>query len=308
MKSLPIEVEIDRINSKIKIKNRRKSKKAGKVVKTIPLANTRKNNKSILRKLIPYIRSLVGYAGNITKAPESIFVDYLEMRSNSIAQQTLNKEASLINSITGYAIKAPPSKVKQSKYTHETRAYEPEQIDLIIQACDDPKLRLCIEICLNSGCRTSELLTLRRLDERKPSSHRDWSPDLFLGRKNDFVIYTVKGKGQLVRQIAIDIDLAQELEQYRLENPKKIYGSSIAYYSYYDIPAGHELSKGFSIASFKALGFSHGAHGLRHTYTQERYNEMKLVNKVKSDKMAREILSQELGHFRPSILKIYLGF
>ncbi|MGH8490682.1 MAG: hypothetical protein ACREXS_17910 [Gammaproteobacteria bacterium] len=54
----------------------------------------------------------------------------------------------------------------------------------------------------------------------------------------------------------------------------------------------------------RALGWSTGAHGLRHAYAQERMCELQAHGK--SYNLARELVSQELGHFRGDIVEVYL--
>ena len=67
-----------------------------------------------------------------------------------------------------------------------------------------------------------------------------------------------------------------------------------------------ELSKilSFSKASNRALFFSNGGHGLRHSYAQERMDELKGLGL--SRQVALETVSQELGHFRAEITEVYL--
>ncbi|MDF5193233.1 site-specific integrase, partial [Vibrio parahaemolyticus] len=73
--------------------------------------------------------------------------------------------------------------------------------------------------------------------------------------------------------------------------------------SHYNIAGGHKFSDAFSKASSRALGYSNGAHGLRHSYAQNRYEQ--LANHFERiDVMT--IISQELGHFRPDITEVYL--
>lgn len=52
------------------------------------------------------------------------------------------------------------------------------------------------------------------------------------------------------------------------------------------------------------MGRSTGAHGLRHSYAQERMTE--LQNRGLSRDAALETVSQEMGHFRPEITETYL--
>lgn len=66
----------------------------------------------------------------------------------------------------------------------------------------------------------------------------------------------------------------------------------------------------------------HKAHGLRHAYAQRRYQDLTgwlcpakggfLQNELNSsqrqlDKIARQLIAQELGHERPSVVAMYCG-
>ena len=57
-------------------------------------------------------------------------------------------------------------------------------------------------------------------------------------------------------------------------------------------------------AAERVLGWSTGAHGLRHSYAQERMYELQ-HNGLRRDE-ALETVSQEMGHFRPEITETYL--
>ena len=51
-------------------------------------------------------------------------------------------------------------------------------------------------------------------------------------------VYTVKGKGGLVREVLIPLQLAWELESRRLTQPKVVTDRGVRYTSQYDISAG----------------------------------------------------------------------
>ena len=63
-------------------------------------------------------------------------------------------------------------------------------------------------------------------------------------------------------------------------------------------------SKSFTLRSKRELGFSRGAHGLRHGYAQARLSALK--SRGLNEGIAKTILSQELGHFRKEIVEVYL--
>ncbi|WP_246175597.1 hypothetical protein [Pseudoalteromonas rhizosphaerae] len=146
-----------------------------------------------------------------------------------------------------------------------------------------------------------ELLTIAKVSERKadirPALDSKW-----LVREG--CIYTVKGKGGLIRDVLIPSALATQLEQRRLTQPMTVRDREINYLQRYDIGGGHKWSCSFSKASNRALFFSNGAHGLRHSYAQERMDELK--NLGLSRTTALETVSQELGHFRAEITEVYL--
>lgn len=73
---------------------------------------------------------------------------------------------------------------------------------------------------------------------------------------------------------------------------------------HYEIAGGKNWSNSFSAASKRELGWSHGAHGLRHSYAQNRMDELQQQGFLYQE--ALEIVSQEMGHFRASITEVYL--
>ena len=190
------------------------------------------------------------------------------------------------------------SELHQALYS---RAYTLEQINLITQA-QTAKNSLSMRIAYAAGLRAHELLTLQPQEERSASQHRQWSSQRFQGRGGK--IYTVIGKGGLIREVLIPLSLAVELESTKLNMPVTQKDRGINYTSYYRIAAGKNWSNSFYAASKRVLGWSHGAHGLRHTYAQARMEELQQQGFIYSEALG--IISQELGHFRPSITKIYL--
>ncbi|TKF96978.1 integrase, partial [Vibrio sp. F13] len=66
---------------------------------------------------------------------------------------------------------------------------------------------------------------------------------------------------------------------------------------------GKKFSNAFSQLSKSVFGRSLGAHGLRYSYAQERMNATVTQESYDSRK---EIVSQELGHFRKEITTHYL--
>jgi len=182
-----------------------------------------------------------------------------------------------------------------------SRAYTPDQVRLIIAKQRD-RNALATEIAWSAGLRAHELLTLQRAGEASASGHRRWSDGRFQGRDGNR--YIVTGKGGLRREVMIPAELAARLEVRRLEKLRLVHDRGITYRQRYDIGGGNAWSKSFSEASTRALGWSHGAHGLRHSYAQERMSE--LQGRGRHYREARELVSQELGHFRGDIVEVYL--
>ena len=183
----------------------------------------------------------------------------------------------------------------------QARAYTAEQVHVIASRQSD-RHRLATEIAHQAGLRAHELFTLRRADEGQASTHRQWHPDRFNGREG--YRYIVTGKGGLHREVLLPTSLAERLEKVRLSAPKTVSDRGIHYTQRYNIAAGESWSKRFSEMSKRALGWSTGAHGLRHSYAQERMGELQGLGQPYY--RAREIVSQELGHFRGDVVETYL--
>lgn len=183
------------------------------------------------------------------------------------------------------------------------RSYKMDEIGEIIKHQSNPNL-LSTALCIFSGLRDHELFTLQRIEERKPTENRPWLPNLFHGM-GDYKIYTVKGKGGLIRQVAIQTILAEQLEICRLSDPVKVLDRGIFYDSIYAIGGGQAFSQSFCDASKNALGFSNGSHGLRHSYAKNRMKTLKNTGNFSSEECLK-IVSEELGHFRPEITLTYL--
>lgn len=224
--------------------------------------------------------------------------DYLRHRvEQGIGQKQLDNDRAAMQFVVGNLdrIKAD----HQSKL--ESRAYTKEQAERI---ADRQSERNCLasKIAYDAGLRAHELLTLRRIDEATPSNARQWRSDLFQGRSGD--VYVVKGKGGLSRQVLISHELSRQLEARRFNEPQAVKDRGINYQARYDIGGGNAWSKSFSKASMTELGRSNGAHGLRHAYAQDRLDQLHKLGYSTQD--AKQIISQELGHFRESVVAIYL--
>lgn len=183
----------------------------------------------------------------------------------------------------------------------EHRAYTSEQI-LFLQSTSDEPLSLSILIAARAGLRAIELDTISRPDELSEDK-RDWSNDRFFGFTNskEFVVI---GKGGLRRKVQVPDELAESLECRRLPKPQVVTQRGIHYTKRYGIIGGHKFSQQFSRLSKREFGWSNGAHGLRHSYAQDRMLYLQLHGFTWN--AALEVVSQELGHFSTANTLAYM--
>jgi len=225
---------------------------------------------------------------------------YLQIRQDNFAsQKSLDRDRKAL-SIALH--KVMPRLKAVSEQTLSSRSYNREQIKSITSAMSE-KNSLATKIAYDAGLRAHELITLKRVEEGEKTSSRTWTDDRFSGREGER--YLVTGKGGLVREVQISKKLSEQLESRRLSQPKVRVDRKVNYVQRYDLGGGNALSASFTRAAQRALGFSHGLHGTRHTYAQERVDELKRFYKISHDD-ARDIVAQELGHFRGDITETYL--
>lgn len=181
------------------------------------------------------------------------------------------------------------------------RAYSQSQILFLIE---NSNLDLSFSIDLASACglRAVELDTIARLEDFSENM-RDWLPERFFGfdAGSEFVVI---GKGGLRRKILIPFSLATRLESLRLKKTEVKTQRGIHYTKYYSIIGGHTFSQRFSRLSTLNFGWSTGAHGLRHSYAQQRI--VLLMKNGFSYEYSLKIVSQELGHFSTTNTLTYL--
>lgn len=231
---------------------------------------------------------------------------YLEQRGQEVGQKTLDMERqamqAMMRHVTGKLTDTERLAVIKSEHEQAltSRAYTPQQIALIAHAQTE-RNALPTELAHAAGLRAHELLTLRPAHER-PADIRPALESKFAHRAGEK--YTVEGKGGLCREVLIPKELASRLEALRLTEPQKITDRGVHYQSHYAINGGHRWSSSFSTASERTLGWSTGAHGLRHSYAQTRMAELQHHGLTRD--LALETVSQELGHFRSDITEVYL--
>ncbi len=230
---------------------------------------------------------------------------YLAVRSDQVGQKQLDKDRQAMQALLKQNLPVIQSEVDLAT---SSRAYTTQQIEMISEA-QWGKHSFSTRVAAEAGLRAHELLTLlpvseRAADKRTPDEGgRYWSVNRFKGR-DQIKIYTVEGKGGLVRQVALSHKLAEELEQRRLPVPVQVTDRKIFYDQHYALGGGKKWSDSFSKAAKRRLGWSAGAHGTRHTYAQSRMKELQQLGYPYQE--ALEIVSQEMGHFRPQITEVYL--
>ena len=275
--------------------------KSNEIASTRTLLNYTERLEQVAKNMPEF--SIKGEIRDLT--PETA-IQYLEARGQDIGQKTLDMERQAIQSmlthVTGKLEQGERLPVIKSEHEQalSSRAYTAEQVKLIAESQTD-KHALSTQLAYAAGLRAHELHTLSRASE-KQANERPALDSKFQGRAG--VIYTVTGKGGLTREVLIPNKLADKLEERRLDVPQKITDRGVHYEQKYDIGAGQKWSNSYTQASNRALSWSEGAHGLRHSYAQERMNE--LQNSGYFRDTALKTVSQELGHFRPEITEVYL--
>nr|QIF59447.1 site-specific integrase [Providencia sp. 1701011]QIF63481.1 site-specific integrase [Providencia sp. 1701091] len=231
---------------------------------------------------------------------------YFDSRAASVGQKSLDMERQALQAMMVHLTRVLPDghtlRVVRSlhKQSLSSRSYTSEQIEIIASHQSD-KNRLATRIAYQAGLRSHELFSLREWRYREPSV-RPASDKKFMGRGG--VSYTVHGKGGLVREIKLAAELAKMLESRRLAEPVTVTDRGIHYQQFYAISAGQAWSRSFSNASTRALGWSAGSHGTRHSYAQARMAELQDYGCSYDESL--EVVSQEMGHFRAEITKTYL--
>lgn len=230
-------------------------------------------------------------------------LQYLRERTETVRQKTLDLDRQALQILPGVGkLERVKSRLDPSPLETGGRAYTLAQVQMIA-AAQSERHSLATEIAHAAGLRGHELLTLRLADKREASTHREWLPERFEGRP-DSVRYTVDGKGGLVREVALPGHLAARLEARLREKPRKVMDRGVRYTQYYDLGGGLPWSRSFSAASKRALGWSTGGHGLRHSYAQERIEDLQRDGHTYDS--ALDLVCQEMGHFRPDITEVYL--
>ncbi|QOX78366.1 site-specific integrase [Trichlorobacter lovleyi] len=273
-----------------------KARHGSKEVGRVHSLGTARNYEQALSGLAAWLN--VSRLGSLRDLDRNKALRYLDERSESVRQPTLDQDRQAIQAALGEQLPRVKSELSTAL---SGRAYTQDQLTAIA-AAQAERHAVATEVAAACGLRAHELLTIRRIEEQKPSNHRSWRTDLYANREGKF--YVVTGKGGLCRAVLIPADLADRLEARRFEQARVITDRGIKYDVRYDIGGGQAWSASFSAASKRALGWSTGAHGCRHSYAQARMDELQSSGYRYLEALL--VVSQEMGHFRPSITEVYL--
>jgi len=261
-----------------------------------------------------YEQALTSVASNLQRETGEALRDlsperatqYLEQRGLDAGQKTLDMERQAIQKMMQLVThrlgrnQALPVIKSEHRQVLKSRAYTAAQVQ-VVGDHQTARNALATEVAHAAGLRAHELITLQPIAERQPSP-REAHHGKFQGREG--VSYTVAGKGGLIREIRVPDSLSSRLEAHRLVEPHRVTDRGVHYIQHYDIGGGKAWSQSFSAASKRALGRSSGAHGVRHSFAQERMKELGQAGYDRQSSL--EITSQEMGHFRPEITEVYL--
>lgn len=286
----------------------------------IKSVGTVRNYESRLKLITAYLQEQ--RRGSLRDMTPASALDYLRDRAAVVGQKTLDMERQALQSMMQHVtyqlsadqtlevVKSTAAKSITGKpgqptlgrrLAEESRLYTRDQVALIV-ARQSSHNSLATEIAHAAGLRAHELLTLRRI-HHQAADERPVHALKFVGIRDETIGYTVYGKGGLTREVRIPIPLARRLEAIRLAEPIKVTDRGVHYQQHYALGGGQPWSKSFGAASKASLGWSKGAHGLRHCYAQER---LSTVQRFLTLEEAKRVVSQELGHFRPEITETYL--
>jgi len=267
---------------------------------------TNRNYEQSLKQLARYLHET--RQGDLRSVEEKQVREFLEKQKQEVGQKQLDQHRQASQAWLSHKseqkIKIPRSEYKtqldESKnLANQSRIYEDQQVDRI-QSRLTYKNELGVQIARETGARAHEVGTIARPSEQPPND-RGWRNDRFEGKEG--VTYTVHGKGGLVREVKMSHETADRLEQQRRDQPITEKDRGINFTSRYNVGCGQSLSQAFTRASKSELGWSAGLHGLRHVYAQDRLDKMQEQGYTYTE--AREVVSQEVGHFREQTMEEY---
>ena len=285
--------------------NRGQTKASGK-----PLRSDRTVNRYIgdLARAAQWMAQQFGITQlkDITQAQAQAYIDL--RCQQSIRAATLQGYGMALKTLPQVKQLSLPSKrADPNSKPKSTRAYTLAQIQKI-QSCLPLLAQLSVQIILESGCRAQDLASIRLASEAPliRAQYAKLRPERFTGRE-DWITVKFIGKGGHEYLSTLSPDTIKQLQQHRLPHP-------IAYrdrgqdnavcQQYYDLPAGNYLSKLWTAAAKHMLDGSHGIHGVRHTYAQQRMAQ--LQDAGMTWQLAKTCVSQTMGHYRAKEVDTYL--
>lgn len=243
-----------------------------------------------------------GYRDGIHRANAHYAIPYLQVRALQISQKALDGERAALRKLTRDEIPRVQSTHRPARDLANTSRYISRDDVARIAARQDERNALASLLAREGGLRAAELATLRRIEERAPTAARAWDAQRWGGKEN-WERFTVVGKGGLAREIRLPSALARELDARRIPETQ-ITDRGVRRESVYDIGSGNSWSKSFQAASMREFGFSLGAHAVRHGFAQDEVRAHIARGADIRDAMLR--VSQELGHWRPDVVRVYL--
>lgn len=257
---------------------------------------TARGYEQALKGFAEYIQN--NHHGDLSSVTVQDAQQYLLDRAGIVVQKTLDLDRQAIQMHLSIQLEVVKSELETCL---STRSYTATQVERIASAQSE-RNSLATQIAHDAGLRAHELLTLRPAKERQASTHRQWDTDRFTGRTGQR--YTVKGKGGLIREVILSNHLAARLEKKHYAEPQQVSDRGVNYTQHYNIGGGQAWSQSFSAASKREIGFSNGAHGLRHSYAQNRMKELQRKGLLYNE--AKGTLAQEVGHFDKETTEAYL--
>jgi len=245
---------------------------------------------------------LRGYNYGLHRLNSEHATEYLRERAACVTQKTLDGETAALRKLTRLDLPRVRSTYTPARLlAKESRAYTLEELDRIA-ARQSERNAFATRVAREAGLRGAELLTLRRFDERAPNAPGKWDARRWVG-KEDWVRYTVHGKGSLIREVRLSPETARQLEARRCQ-AYGVVDRKIRHAVVYDLGGGNSWARSFSDASVRATGTSHGAHGVRHAFAREELDRFVALRFDIRD--AQRMTSQLLGHWREDIVRVYL--
>lgn len=268
-------------------------------IDVITSVGTARNHESALKLAADWL--LENKGKHLKNLNESDAVEYLNFRAMTVGQSAVDLARQAINFhlLCEEPIKFVASTIQQ-KLTN--RAYNQTEIDLLVTEAN-AKLALSIKLAQNAGLRAAELITIAPPTKLQESPRDGWKPNRFVGRENE-ISFVVHGKGGLCREVRLPTHLATQLIARSRPEPITIVDREVRHQSHFDLLAGVNFSVQFSNLSEKVLWFSHGAHGLRHSFAKKRLHDLICLGLTHDDAM--DVLSNELGHFCTANTLAYL--